>query len=69
MKTNPPNSDSDCFRIVDLFSPSEEVDQTVDEASSAGFHPRPVSTEMPASFLYMNPFFSSSEKPADAGRV
>lgn len=69
MKTTPPTSDSDSFRIVDLFSPSEDVGSPQRAEGTVPFHARPVSTEMPASFIYMNPFFAPTDNSSDGERV
>jgi hypothetical protein len=57
MNNRPSNSDSDNHRVVDLFSPSEDsVDPR--ETGQRSVQDRPVSTDMPASFVFTNPLFA-----------
>ncbi|MBI2517925.1 MAG: hypothetical protein HYV95_13560 [Opitutae bacterium] len=58
MNTRPSTSDSDSFRVVDLFSPSDDAVRPAQDAHRPFPAERPVSADMPASFVFTNPLFA-----------
>ena len=62
---NTTDSSADDFRPCDLFSPSEPgfVPPPPDSAGPKAPQPARMSGELPASFLFANPFFAPERRP------
>lgn len=65
MTPRPSTPDSDSFRVVDLFSPGEDTVRAAQDANRPFAPERPVSADMPASFIFTNPLFA---RPAHGQR-
>ena len=61
------SSDSDNFRVIDLFSPDEFFDCAAPDAGPVARASAPKPDELPASFLFTNPLFEPVA-PADQSK-